>query len=234
MERSNNRQANQSREISIETDVNIHAEGSALVKFGNTHVLCTATIENNVPRWMRGSNEGWITAEYGMLPRSTNERMNREAARGKQSGRTQEIQRLIGRSLRQAVNLKHIQGKTISIDCDVLQADGRTRTASITGGCVALFKALQKHHDDHRAIKSYVAAVSLGIINQEVLLDLDYKEDSNADTDLNLVMTEDLDVIEIQGTAEEAPFSQDELNTMLDIGKVAINDIIEIQKSCLK
>lgn len=229
MERSNNRQANQSREISIETDVNIHAEGSALVKFGNTHVLCTATIENNVPRWMRGSNEGWITAEYGMLPRSTNERMNREAARGKQSGRTQEIQRLIGRSLRQAVNLKHIQGKTISIDCDVLQADGGTRTASITGGCVALFKALQKHHDDHRAIKSYVAAVSLGIINQEVLLDLDYKEDSNADTDLNLVMTEDLDVIEIQGTAEEAPFSQDELNTMLDIGKVAINDIIEIQ-----
>jgi ribonuclease PH len=183
---------------------------------------------------MRGSNEGWITAEYGMLPRSTNERMNREAARGKQSGRTQEIQRLIGRSLRQAVNLKHIQGKTISIDCDVLQADGGTRTASITGGCVALFKALQKHHDDHRAIKSYVAAVSLGIINQEVLLDLDYKEDSNADTDLNLVMTEDLDVIEIQGTAEEAPFSQDELNTMLDIGKVAINDIIEIQKSCLK
>jgi len=234
MERSNNRPANQSREISIETDVNIHAEGSALVKFGNTHVLCTATIENNVPRWMRGSNEGWITAEYGMLPRSTNERMNREAARGKQSGRTQEIQRLIGRSLRQAVNLKHIQGKTISIDCDVLQADGGTRTASITGGCVALFKALQKHHDDHRAIKSYVAAVSLGIINQEVLLDLDYKEDSNADTDLNLVMTEDLDVIEIQGTAEEAPFSQDELNTMLDIGKVAINDIIQIQKSCLK
>ena len=234
MERSNNRQANQAREVSIETDVNIHAEGSALVKFGNTHVLCTATIEHNVPRWMRGSNEGWITAEYGMLPRSTNERMNREAARGKQSGRTQEIQRLIGRSLRQAVNLKYIQGKTISIDCDELQADGGTRTASITGGCVALFKALRNHHDDHRAIKTYVAAVSLGIINQEVLLDLDYKEDSNADTDLNLVMTEDLDVIEIQGTAEEAPFSQDELNNMVDIGKVAINDIIEIQKSCLK
>ena len=234
MERSNNRQANQTREVSIETDVNIHAEGSALVKFGNTHVLCTATIEHSVPRWMRGSNEGWITAEYGMLPRSTNERMNREAARGKQSGRTQEIQRLIGRSLRQAVNLKYIQGKTISIDCDVLQADGGTRTASITGGCVALFKALQDNHDDHRAIKSYVAAVSLGIIDQEVLLDLDYKEDSNADTDLNLVMTEDLDVIEIQGTAEEAPFSQEELNNMLDIGKVAINDIIEIQKSCLK
>ena len=234
MERNNNRPTNQLREVSIETDVNIHAEGSALVKFGNTHVLCTATIENNVPRWMRGSDEGWITAEYGMLPRSTNSRMNREAARGKQSGRTQEIQRLIGRSLRQAVNLKYLKGKTISIDCDVLQADGGTRTASITGGCVALFKALQKHHDDHRAIKSYIAAVSLGIINQQVLLDLDYSEDSNADTDLNLVMTEDLDVIEIQGTAEEAPFSQDELNNMLDIGKIAINDIIEIQKSCLK
>ena len=234
MQRSNNRESNQLREVSIETDVNIHAEGSALVKFGNTHVLCTATIEDSVPRWMRGSNEGWITAEYGMLPRSTNDRMNREAARGKQSGRTQEIQRLIGRSLRQAVDLKYIQGKTINIDCDVLQADGGTRTASITGGCVALFQALQKHHDDHRAIKSYVAAVSLGIIDQEVLLDLDYKEDSNADTDLNLVVTEDLNIIEIQGTAEEAPFSQDELNNMLDIGKVAINDIIEIQKSCLK
>ena len=230
MQRSNNRELNQLREVSIETDVNIHAEGSALVKFGNTHVLCTATIEDSVPRWMRGSNEGWITAEYGMLPRSTNDRMNREAARGKQSGRTQEIQRLIGRSLRQAVDLKYIQGKTINIDCDVLQADGGTRTASITGGCVALFQALQKHHDDHRAIKSYVAAVSLGIIDQEVLLDLDYKEDSNADTDLNLVVTEDLNIIEIQGTAEEAPFSQDELNNMLDIGKVAINDIIEIQK----
>ena len=234
MQRSNNRESNQLREVSIEIDVNIHAEGSALVKFGNTHVLCTATIEDSVPRWMRGSNEGWITAEYGMLPRSTNDRMNREAARGKQSGRTQEIQRLIGRSLRQAVDLKYIQGKTIAIDCDVLQADGGTRTASITGGCVALFQALQKHHDDHRAIKSYVAAVSLGIIDQEVLLDLDYKEDSNADTDLNLVVTEDLNIIEIQGTAEEAPFSQDELNNMLDIGKVAINDIIEIQKSCLK
>ena len=234
MQRSNNRESNQLREVSIETDINIHAEGSALVKFGNTHVLCTATIEDSVPRWMRGSNEGWITAEYGMLPRSTNDRMNREAARGKQSGRTQEIQRLIGRSLRQAVDLKYIQGKTIAIDCDVLQADGGTRTASITGGCVALFQALQKHHDDHRAIKSYVAAVSLGIIDQEVLLDLDYKEDSNADTDLNLVVTEDLNIIEIQGTAEEAPFSQDELNNMLDIGKVAINDIIEIQKSCLK
>ena len=228
------RNLNELRKVEFITNFSQYAEGSCLVKFGNTHVLCTATIEDSVPRWMRGSNEGWITAEYGMLPRSTNDRMSREAARGKQSGRTQEIQRLIGRSLRQAVDLKYIQGKTINIDCDVLQADGGTRTASITGGCVALFQALQNHHDDHRAIKSYVAAVSLGIIDQEVLLDLDYKEDSNADTDLNLVVTEDLNIIEIQGTAEEAPFSQDELNNMLDIGKVAINDIIEIQKSCLK
>ena len=234
MERSNNRQANQAREVSIETDVNIHAEGSALVKFGNTHVLCTATIEHNVPRWMRGSNEGWITAEYGMLPRSTNERMNREAARGKQSGRTQEIQRLIGRSLRQAVNLKYIQGKTISIDCDVLQADGGTRTASITGGCVALFKALQNHHDDHRAIKSHVAAVSLGVLDGQVALDLDYKEDSSAEVDLNLVMTDNSEIIEIQGTGEEAPFNREQLDDMLNIGSAAIADIIQKQKACLK
>ena len=143
MERSNDRKPNELREISFEPNINIHAEGSVLVSFGNTKVICTATIENSVPRWLRGSDEGWVTAEYGMLPRSTNERMGREAARGKQSGRTQEIQRLIGRSLRQAVNLKYIKGKTINIDCDVIQADGGTRTASITGGCVALFMALK-------------------------------------------------------------------------------------------
>ncbi len=200
MERSNNRKPSELREISFEPNINIHAEGSVLVSFGNTKVICTATIENSVPRWLRGSEEGWVTAEYGMLPRSTNERMGREAARGKQSGRTQEIQRLIGRSLRQAVNLKYIKGKTINIDCDVIQADGGTRTASITGGCVALFMALKNHHDDHRAIKSYIAAVSLGILDGQVALDLDYKEDSSAETDLNLVMTEGLVLIEIQGT----------------------------------
>ena len=200
MERSNNRKPSELREISFEPNINIHAEGSVLVSFGNTKVICTATIENSVPRWLRGSEEGWVTAEYGMLPRSTNERMGREAARGKQSGRTQEIQRLIGRSLRQAVNLKYIKGKTINIDCDVIQADGGTRTASITGGCVALFMALKNHHDDHRAIKSYIAAVSLGILDGQVALDLDYKEDRSAETDLNLVMTEGLVLIEIQGT----------------------------------
>ena len=234
MQRSNNRNPNELREISIEPNINVHAEGSVLVSFGNTKVICTASIDTNVPRWMRGSDEGWVTAEYGMLPRSTNERMGREAARGKQSGRTQEIQRLIGRSLRQAVNLKYIKGKTINIDCDVIQADGGTRTASITGGCVALFLALKNHHDDYRAIKSHVAAVSLGILNNEVILDLDYKEDSSAETDLNLVMTENLELIEIQGTGEEAPFTKDQLNDMLDVGSSAIAGIIEKQKACLE
>ena len=233
MERSNDRKPNELREISFEPNINIHAEGSVLVSFGHTKVICTATIENSVPRWLRGSDEGWVTAEYGMLPRSTNERMGREAARGKQSGRTQEIQRLIGRSLRQAVNLKYIKGKTINIDCDVIQADGGTRTASITGGCVALFMALKNHHDDHRAIKSHIAAVSLGILNGQVALDLDYKEDSSAETDLNLVMTEGLELIEIQGTGEEAPFTRDELNDMLEVGSAAIADLIEKQKACL-
>lgn len=234
MERSNNRKPYELREITIEPNINVHAEGSVLVSFGNTKVICTASIDTNVPRWMRGSDEGWVTAEYGMLPRSTNERMGREAARGKQSGRTQEIQRLIGRSLRQAVNLKYIKGKTINIDCDVIQADGGTRTASITGGCVALFLALQNHHDDHRAIKSYVAAVSLGVLDGQVALDLDYKEDSSAEVDLNLVMTDNSEIIEIQGTGEEAPFNREQLDDMLNIGSAAIADIIQKQKACLK
>ena len=234
MERIDNRNHNQLREISIEPNVNIHAEGSVLITFGNTKVICNASIENNVPRWMKNSDEGWVTGEYGMLPRSTNERMSREAARGKQSGRTQEIQRLIGRSLRQAVNLKYLKGKTINIDCDVIQADGGTRTASITGGCVALFLAIKNHHDDQRAIKSYIAAVSLGIKNNKVLLDLNYEEDSSADTDLNIVMNDKDDLIEIQGTAEDAPFSKSELNDMLDLGSSAIAEIIKKQKACVE
>ncbi len=234
MKRSNNRQPNELREIKIEPNFNIHAEGSVLVSFGNTKVICTATIENKVPRWMRNSEEGWVTAEYGMLPRSTNERMGREAARGKQSGRTQEIQRLIGRSLRQAVNLKYLKGKTINIDCDVIQADGGTRTASITGGCAALFLAINNHHDDNRAINTFVAAVSLGILDNEVMLDLDYQEDSSAETDLNLVMTDELKLIEIQGTGEESPFSKEQLSEMIEIGSQAIEQIIEIQKSSIK
>jgi ribonuclease PH len=203
------------------------------VKFGDTHVICTATIENHVPRWMRGSNEGWITAEYGMLPRSTHSRMNRESARGKQSGRTMEIQRLIGRSLRQAVDLKFLKDKTISVDCDVIQADGGTRTASISGACVALFEAIKNSHGDHRAIKEYVAAVSIGLQDGEPLLDLNYEEDSSAETDLNVVMTESGGIIEVQGTAEIHPFTKEQLDQMLAIASDGIKDIIEIQKSCL-
>ena len=234
MSRNQDRNHNQLREVTIEPNVNIHSEGSVLVSFGNTKVICNASIENNVPRWMKNSDEGWVTGEYGMLPRSTNERMSREAARGKQSGRTLEIQRLIGRSLRQAVNLKYLKGKTINVDCDVIQADGGTRTASITGGCVALFLAIKNHHDDQRAINSFIAAVSLGIKDNKILLDLDYDEDSTADTDLNIVMNEDLDLIEIQGTAEDTPFSKTELNDMLEIGSSAIAEIIKKQKACIK
>ena len=234
MERIDNRNHNQLRDITIESNVNIHAEGSVLISFGNTKVICNASIENNVPRWMKNSDEGWVTGEYGMLPRSTNERMNREAARGKQSGRTQEIQRLIGRSLRQAVDLKYLKGKTINVDCDFIQADGGTRTASITGGCVALFLAIKNHHDDQRAIKSFVAAVSLGIKENKILLDLNYEEDSTADTDLNIVMNDKNQIIEIQGTAEDAPFSKTELSDMLELGSSAINEIIERQKACIE
>ena len=234
MERIDNRNHNQLRDITIEPNVNIHAEGSVLISFGNTKVICNASIENNVPRWMKNSDEGWVTGEYGMLPRSTNERMSREAARGKQSGRTQEIQRLIGRSLRQAVDLKYLKGKTINVDCDVIQADGGTRTASITGGCVALFLAIKNHHDDQRAIKSFVAAVSLGIKENKVLLDLNYEEDRTADTDLNIVMNDKNQIIEIQGTAEDAPFSKTELSDMLELGSSAINEIIERQKACIE
>ena len=234
MSRNQDRNHNQLREVTIEPNVNIHSEGSVLVSFGNTKVICNASIENNVPRWMKNSDEGWVTGEYGMLPRSTNERMSREAARGKQSGRTLEIQRLIGRSLRQAVNLKYLKGKTINVDCDVIQADGGTRTASITGGCVALFLAIKNHHDDQRAINSFIAAVSLGIKDNKILLDLDYDEDSTADTDLNIVMNEDLDLIEIQGTAEDTPFSKTELNDMLEMGSSAIAEIIKKQKACIE
>ena len=233
MTRSNNRSNDEMRPLEIEVGVNKHAEGSALIKFGDTHVICTASIENHVPRWMRGSNEGWITAEYGMLPRSTHERMNREASRGKQSGRTMEIQRLIGRSLRQAVDLKYLKDKTINIDCDVIQADGGTRTASISGACVALFEAIKNSHDDQRAIKEYVAAVSVGLKDGYSLLDLDYDEDSSADTDLNVVMTESGGIIEIQGTAEKYPFTKNELDAMIDAASNGIKDIVSFQKSCL-
>ena len=233
MTRKNNRSNVEMRPVEIQVGVNKHAEGSALIKFGDTHVICTASIDNHVPRWMRGSNEGWITAEYGMLPRSTHERMNREAARGKQSGRTMEIQRLIGRSLRQAVDLKFLKEKTINIDCDVIQADGGTRTASISGACVALFAAIKNSHDDQRAIKEHVAAISIGLKDGSPLLDLDYDEDSSAETDLNVVMTESGGIIEIQGTAEKYPFTKKQLDEMIESASQGISDIIALQRSCL-
>ena len=233
MKRNQDRSNNQLRDITIEPNINIHAEGSVLISFGNTKVICNASIENNVPRWMKNSDEGWVTGEYGMLPRSTNERMSREAARGKQSGRTMEIQRLIGRSLRQAVDLKYLKDKTINIDCDVIQADGGTRTASISGACVALFEAIKNSQDDQRAIKEYVAAVSVGLKDGHSLLDLDYDEDSTAETDLNVVMTESGGIIEIQGTAEKNPFTKNELDAMIESASNGIADIVSFQKSCL-
>ena len=232
--RPSGRKLDELRNVSIETNITMHAEGSCLIKMGNTHVICTATVEDRVPPFIKGSGLGWVTAEYGMLPRSTGSRMRREAASGKQGGRTVEIQRLIGRSLRAGVDRLSLGERQITIDCDVIQADGGTRTASITGGCVALFLAIKNHHDDQRAIKSFVAAVSMGIKENQVLLDLDYDEDGTADTDLNIVMNDKDELIEIQGTAEDAPFSKKELDDMLVMGSQAIADIIKKQKACIE
>ena len=230
----NDRELNEIRSLEITPNFQPNNQSSCLVKLGNTHVCCSAILEDRVPGFLRNSGKGWLTAEYGMLPSSTSERMDREAAKGRQSGRTQEIQRLIGRSLRCAVNLDILGEKTIKVDCDVISADGGTRTASITGGCVALFLAIKNHHDDQRAIKSFVAAVSMGIKENQVLLDLDYDEDSTADTDLNIVMNDKDELIEIQGTAEDAPFSKKELDDMLVMGSQAIADIIKKQKACIE
>ena len=232
MERLDNRKNDQLREVSIVPDFNIHAEGSALIKFGNTHVICNASIDKAVPRWMQDKKTGWITAEYGMLPRSTNERMNREAQRGKQSGRTMEIQRLIGRSLRQVVDLNKLTGYTITIDCDVIQADGGTRTASITGGTIALCKALQKI-DKADAINNLVAAVSVGIFKDELILDLNYQEDSNAQCDVNIVMNDNMDFIEVQGTGEETAFSKEQFNGLMEIAEQGISDLFKLQNQII-
>ena len=234
--RKNGRKPDELRNISITKDYISHPEGSVLVEFGNTKVICNATIENNVPRFLKGKNMGWVTAEYGMLPRSTNERMRREA-KMKQSGRTMEIQRLIGRSLRSSVNLDKLGDRSITIDCDVIQADGGTRTASITGGFVALCLALRNQDSDDfsstDAIKSFTGSVSLGKIDGEIVLDLDYEEDSNAETDMNFIMNDEGNFIEIQGTAEEGSFSQNELNEMVALATQGIKDIIAIQKKTL-
>jgi ribonuclease PH len=208
-----------------------------LVEFGDTKVICTASVENSVPHFLRGKGQGWITAEYGMLPRSTNSRMSRESSRGKQSGRTQEIQRLIGRSLRAVVDLKILGENTIKIDCDVIQADGGTRTASITGACVALMDAVNYLKKTGKIQESpligMIASVSVGVYNGTPVLDLDYAEDSTAETDMNVVMNSDGGFIEIQGTAEGAPFAQDQLDKMLALAKSGINELLELQQAAL-
>ena len=231
------RSANQLRDITITRNYTKHAEGSVLVEFGDTKVLCNASVEKSVPRFLKGSGKGWITAEYGMLPRSTNTRMDREAARGKQSGRSLEIQRLIGRSLRAAIDLTKLGEHTIKIDCDVIQADGGTRTASITGGCVAMMDAINHMIANKmlstNPVKQLIASVSVGIFKGHAVLDLDYDEDSNAETDMNIVMTESGGFIEVQGTGEDGDFSHDQLLEMLALGKSGIEELVAKQKQAL-
>ncbi|MCE9937290.1 MULTISPECIES: ribonuclease PH [Serratia] len=227
----------QVRPLTLTRHYTKHAEGSVLVEFGDTKVLCTATVEESVPRFLKGQGQGWITAEYGMLPRSTHSRNAREAAKGKQGGRTLEIQRLIARSLRAAVDLKKLGEFTITLDCDVLQADGGTRTASISGACVALADALNALVANGKLkanpMKGLVAAVSVGIVNGEALCDLEYVEDSAAETDMNVVMMEDGRMIEVQGTAEGEPFSHDELLALLALARGGIDTIFQAQKAAL-
>ena len=232
-----NRKFDDLRPIFFEIDVNLHAEGSCFVKFGNTHVLCTASVDEKTPSWLKNSGKGWVTAEYGMLPRSTNTRIDREAAKGKQSGRTQEIQRLIGRSLRSVVNLENLGERQIKIDCDVIQADGGTRSAAISGGFVALFYAIDKIRRNYNIkvsiIKEFVAAVSAGIIKSQPLLDLDYEEDSNAEVDANFIICENGKIAEIQATGEEYFFSNEQFQQIFNMSKKGIAIIIQKQKEVL-
>ncbi len=238
MERSNNRKNNGLREVVIVKNFVKHPAGSVLISFGDTKVLCSASIDEKVPPFLKDAGEGWVTAEYGMLPSSTHSRMIREAAKGKQTGRTVEIQRLIGRSLRAVVDRKLLGERSILIDCDVLQADGGTRTASITGSFIALKMAVDKLLAEKKIektpIKEFMAAVSVGIIDGEVMLDLDYSEDSTAQVDLNLIATESGKIIEIQGTAEGDPFTRDEMNKMIDVALTGIKDLIKMQKQALE
>lgn len=237
MPRPSGRQNNQLRTTNFKRHYTKHAEGSVLAQFGDTLVLCTASFSPGVPRFLKGKGQGWVTAEYGMLPRSTGERMQREAAKGKQSGRTQEIQRLIGRSLRAAVDMSALGENTVNIDCDVIQADGGTRTTAISGAYIALADALDKAKRDGiikaSPLRHQIAAVSVGIYAGEAVLDLDYAEDSSAETDLNVVMTENGHFIEVQGTAEGDPFSEEELSAMLKLAKQGIQQINNVQKMAL-
>ncbi len=237
MTRPSNRNSDELRTIEIISGFSKHAEGSCLIKCGDTHVLCTATVEEKVPGWMKGSGKGWVTAEYGMLPRSTHSRMDREAARGKQSGRTQEIQRLIGRALRAVVDMKKLGERQVRVDCDVIQADGGTRTAAITGGFVAMHLAMQHLVNigalDEVPVTDTVSAISCGIYKGEPVLDLDYDEDSAADTDANFVITGKNGICEIQGTAENEPFSEDEFLQLLALAKAGCADLTAQQKEIL-
>ncbi len=236
--RHDKRKANELRSVFLGPGFSKHAEGSCFVKFGDTHIICTATVEEKVPPFLRNTGSGWVTAEYGMLPRATHDRVDREAAKGKQSGRTQEIQRLIGRALRSVIDLKALGERQVKIDCDVIQADGGTRTASITGAYVALHQALQKLVDKKTIkalpITDQVAAISCGISKGEGVLDLDYIEDSNAEVDANFVITGSGKLVEIQATAEKDPFSDKEFNTMLGLAKEGIAELIALQKQVLK
>ena len=237
MSRHDGRTANQLRNITFTREFTRHAEGAVLVCFGDTRIVCTASVVEGVPRFLRGQHRGWLTAEYGMLPRSTGERMNREATHGKQGGRTVEIQRLIGRSLRAAVDLRAIGENTITLDCDVIQADGGTRTAAITGGCVALVDAL-RHMQREKMIHAdpllqMIASVSVGIVNGEPVLDLDYAEDSSAETDMNVVMTESGAFVEVQGTAEGEAFQREQLDALLDLASGGIAELMQLQKAAL-
>jgi ribonuclease PH len=237
MSRPSGRRPEQLRKVKITRSYTKHAEGSVLVEFGDTKVICTASVENSVPRFLKGKGQGWVTAEYGMLPRSTGSRMGREASRGKQGGRTMEIQRLIGRSLRAAVDLKALGENTITIDCDVIQADGGTRTASITGACVALMDAIAHLQKAGKVVENplnnMVASVSVGMYKGVAVLDLDYAEDSNAETDMNVVMNSVGGFIEVQGTAEAAPFSEDEFQQMMALAKRGIADLVKVQQMAL-
>lgn len=238
MKRPSGRSADQLRSIRITRHYTKHAEGSVLVEFGDTKVICTASVESGVPRFLKGQGQGWLTAEYGMLPRATGERNQREASRGKQGGRTLEIQRLIGRSLRAALDMSKLGENTLYVDCDVIQADGGTRTASITGAMVAVADALKvlKKRGGLKAgepLKQMIAAVSVGMYQGEPVLDLDYLEDSAAETDLNVVMTEGGGFIEIQGTAEGAPFDPDQLNAMLALAQRGVRELVELQRASL-
>lgn len=237
MSRSNGRAFNEMRAVQVKKNFIKHAEGSVLIQVGDTHVICAASVENKVPPFLRDKKRGWVTAEYSMLPRATHTRNTRESSRGKVSGRTQEIQRLIGRSLRSVVDMEKLGERTIWIDCDVIQADGGTRCASITGAFIALCLALKKLHKDKVIdsipIKDYVAATSVGIINKHKCLDLDYEEDSNASVDLNVVKTGSGHYVEIQGTAEQDPFSDEELAAMLKLADKGVKSLIDIQKKTI-